>query len=89
MIDFNNAENIDRAAKDFVSSHDLLTLDFSGYRKCQIGDEDDISKYPAIKELINKDKHGGIWEVFIINSRTRNLLTRKTLFMFILMMISG
>ena len=55
MIDFNNAENIDRAAKDFVSSHDLLTLDFSGYRKCQIGDEDDIAKYPAIKELINKD----------------------------------
>ena len=58
MIDFNNAENIDRAAKDFFSSHDLLTLDFSGYRKCQIGDEDDIAKYPAIKELINKDKHG-------------------------------
>ena len=58
MIDFNNAESIDRAAKEFVSSHDLLTLDFSGYRKCQIGDEDDMAKYPAIKELINKDKYG-------------------------------
>ena len=53
-IDFNNAESIASAAKEFVSSHDLLSLDFSGYRKCQIGDEDDISKYPAIKELINK-----------------------------------
>lgn len=58
MIDFNNAESIDRAAKEFVSSHDLLKVDFSGYRKCQIGDDNDIAKHPGMKELIDKDKYG-------------------------------
>lgn len=45
MIDFNNAESIDRAAKEFVSSHDLLKVDFSGYRKCHIGNDNDIAKH--------------------------------------------
>ena len=58
MIDFNNAESIDRAAKEFVSSHDLLKVDFSGYRKCHIGDDNDIAKHPGMKELIDKDKYG-------------------------------
>ena len=58
MIDFNKAESIDRAAKEFVSSHDLLKVDFSGYRKCHIGDEDDIEKFPVLKEMIRKDKCG-------------------------------
>ncbi len=58
MIDFNNAESIDRAAKEFVSSHDLAAVDLSGYRKCHIGDADDIAKFPRLKELLTKDKYG-------------------------------
>lgn len=58
MIDFNNAESIAGAAKEFVSSHDLSAVDLSGYRKCHIGDADDIEKFPFLKELISKDKFG-------------------------------
>ena len=77
MIDFNNAENIDRAAKDFFSSHDLLTLDFSGYKKCHIGDEDDMEKFPVLKELISKDKYGEYLGSFYNQLKNENSLDKE------------
>ena len=77
MIDFNNAESIDRAAKEFVSSHDLLKTDFTGYGKCHIGDADDIANHPAIKELINKDKYGEYLGSFYDQLRIEKALDKE------------
>lgn len=77
MIDFNNAESIDRAAKEFVSSHDLLKVDFSGYRKCHIGDDNDIAKHPGMKELIDKDKYGEYLGSFYNQLKSEKSLDKK------------
>ena len=77
MIDFNNAESIASAAKEFVSSHDLLTLDFNGYRKCHIGDEDDIENFPVLKELISKDKYGEYLGSFYNQLKNENSLDKE------------
>ena len=77
MIDFNNAESIASAAKEFVSSHDLLSLDFSGYRKCHIGDEDDTEKFPVLKELISKDKYGEYLGSFYNQLKNENSLDKE------------
>ena len=77
MIDFNNAESIANAAKEFVSSHDLLTLDFSGYRKYHIGDADDMEKFPVLKELISKDKYGEYLGSFYNQLKNENSLDKE------------
>lgn len=44
MIDFNDVQGLMDFYRDFMSSHDVENVDFSGYRKIRLGD-DDLREY--------------------------------------------
>lgn len=58
MIDFNDVSGLLNFYKDFVSSHDLESVDYSGYKQIHIGDEDDMASSKHLLELMAKDRYG-------------------------------
>ena len=49
MIDFNDVQGLMDFYRDFMSSHDVENIDFSGYRKIRFGDEAEAASDDRLK----------------------------------------
>ena len=58
MIDFNNVQGLMDFYRDFMSSHDVENIDFSGYKKIRLSDEAEVASVDRLKELMEKDSCG-------------------------------
>ena len=58
MIDFDNVQGLMEYFRDFMSSHDVENVDFSGYRKIRLDDEAEVASDYRLKELMERDSHG-------------------------------
>ena len=58
MIDFNDVQGLMDFYRDFMSSHDVENIDFSGYKKICLSDEAEVASDDRLKELMVKDSHG-------------------------------
>ena len=58
MIDFDNIQGLMDYFRDFMSSHDVENIDFSGYRKIRLNDEAEVTSDDRLKELMERDSCG-------------------------------
>ena len=58
MVDFDNIQGLMDFYREFMSSHDVENIDFSGYRKICLGDEAEAASDARLKEQMDRDSHG-------------------------------
>lgn len=58
MMDFDNIQGLIDYYRDFMSSHDLKNVDFSGYKKINLFNKADLASNDHLRNLMEMDSHG-------------------------------
>ena len=58
MIDFDNIQALIDYYRDFMSSHDVENMDFSGYKKINLFNKADLASDDHLRDLMEMDSHG-------------------------------
>ena len=58
MIDFDNIQGLIDYYRDFMSSHDVENMDFSGYKKINLFNKAELASNDRLRDLIEMDSHG-------------------------------
>lgn len=58
MIDFDNIQGLIDYYRDFMSSHDVENMDFSGYKKINLFNRADLASDDHLRDLMEMDSHG-------------------------------